>query len=83
MLGHLIEEYESQHYSVEDKVIQPAQLLRSLMEDHKMKQIDIGKIIGSQGLVSSILRGGSISKNVAKKLGDYFKLDSKVFLQLD
>lgn len=82
LLGHLIEEYESDRYSVDTAQITPAQLLRSLMEEHQLKQVDVGKIIGSQGLVSSILNDGSISKNVAKKLGKHFRLDPKVFLKL-
>lgn len=53
-LGTVIHAYEEQHYKMSD--LKGGQILRHLMEEHGLKQADLPKI-GSQGVVSEILRG--------------------------
>ncbi len=53
-LGSLIEHYESQH--LKESKPNPIAVLKNLMKEHKLKQADLREL-GSQGVVSEILRG--------------------------
>jgi len=53
-LGTVIHAYEEQHYKMPD--VKGGQILRHLMEEHGLKQADLPEI-GSQGVLSEILRG--------------------------
>jgi HTH-type transcriptional regulator/antitoxin HigA len=53
-LSVLIEAYDEEHYPIPDA--SPIELLKFLMEQHKLSQADVPEI-GSQGVVSEILRG--------------------------
>jgi HTH-type transcriptional regulator / antitoxin HigA len=53
-LSLLIEAYDEAHYSIPDA--SPIELLKFLMEQHGLSQADLPEI-GSQGVVSEILRG--------------------------
>ena len=64
-LSLLIEAYDRAHHPIPDAT--GAEVLRSLMEEHRLRQSDLPEI-GSQGVVSEIL------------LGKRFGLDPGVFL---
>lgn len=54
LLTFLIEKWDDQHNSLEE--VNPIELLRSLINDHKLKSKDIAEILGvSKGLVSYVL----------------------------
>src|SRR5258708_33964882 len=53
-LGTLVHDYEEQHHPMPQ--ISGADVLRFLMEEHGLTQADLPEI-GSQGVVSDILRG--------------------------
>src|SRR5580704_6853197 len=53
-LSVLIEAYDEEHYPIPDA--SPIELLKFLMEQHGLSQTDLPEI-GSQGVVSEILRG--------------------------
>jgi HTH-type transcriptional regulator/antitoxin HigA len=53
-LSLLVEAYDQEHYPMPDT--SPEELLRFLMEQHGLSQSDLPEI-GSQGVVSEILRG--------------------------
>lgn len=79
LLTLLIETWDEQHNTLSD--LDPIQLLKSLMKDHKMKSNDLAKILGiSKSLVSSMLnyRRG-LSKEIIRKLSAYFKLSQEAF----
>lgn len=79
LLTLLIETWDEQHNTLGD--LDPIQLLKSLMKDHKMKSNDLAKILGiSKSLVSSMLnyRRG-LSKEIIRKLSAYFKLSQEAF----
>jgi len=79
LLTLLIETWDEQHNTLGD--LDPIQLLKSLMKDHKMKSNDLAKILGtSKSLVSSMLnyRRG-LSKENIRKLSEYFKLSQEAF----
>jgi HTH-type transcriptional regulator / antitoxin HigA len=53
-LSVLIEAYDEEHYPIPDA--SPVELIKFLMEQHGLSQADLPEI-GSQGVVSEILRG--------------------------
>lgn len=55
MLGELIGDYDDAHYPSKD--VGPGEMLRFLMGEHGLKQSDLSKELGSQGVVSEILNG--------------------------
>jgi len=80
LLVTLIEDFEEKAYPMGESV-KPADMLRSLMEEHQLKQTDMLDIFGSQGVVSQVLNGKrEVSKAQAKKLAKRFRLPVDVFI---
>lgn len=81
LLTLLIENYDSEHYQVSK--IDPVQIIRSLMEDHNLKAIELAEILSlSKGSISKILNyQKGISKETIRRLSDYFKLGQEIFNQ--
>ena len=77
-IGSLIESYESQNYP--DIEGDPINVLKSLMEEHGLKQSDLPEI-GSQGVVSEIISGKrQLNVRQLKILGERFKVSPIVFV---
>ena len=79
LLELLIENWENKVYTTETK--DPIKLLKSLMEVHQLKSVDLVKILDIQrSAVSQILsyRKG-LSKDVIRKLSNHFKLSQEAF----
>lgn len=80
LLVTLIEDFEEKAYPMGESV-KPSEILRSLMEEHKLKQTDMLDIFGSQGVVSQVLNGKrSISKAQARRLSERFRLPLDIFI---
>ncbi len=80
LLVTLIEDFEEKAYPMGESV-KPADIVRSLMEEHKLKQTDMVEIFGSQGVVSQVLNGKrSISKAQARRLSERFRLPLDIFI---
>jgi len=79
LLTLLIEKYDDEHSTFKES--DPIALLRSLMHDHKLKAQDMTGILGiSKGYISDILNyKKGLSKEVIRKLADYFKLRQEAF----
>ena len=79
LLTFLIEKWDEEHNSLEE--VNPIELLRSLMNDHKLKSKDIAEIMGvSKGLVSDILNyKKGLSKEIIRKLSSHFSLAQESF----
>lgn len=59
----------------------PAGVLRYLMEERGLRQVDLVPILGSKSYVSQILSGHRpIGKDAAGKLGEYFRVRPRSFL---
>ena len=57
-----------------------ADVLELLLEGRGLRQVDLVPIVGSSAYVSQILRGKrGISRTMAKKLGEFFEVDSSLF----
>lgn len=79
LLTLLIEKYDSEHNTFEDA--DPIELLKSLMKDHKMKAVDLAKLLNvSEGLVSDMLNyKKGLSKDTIRILSERFKLNQEAF----
>ena len=76
---NLIESFEARHYQL--KSATPLEILTELVRDRGLKQKDLVPVFGSQGIASEVLNGKrGISKAQAKKLGDFFNIESGVFI---
>ena len=77
-IGSLIETYESQNYP--DIEGDPINALKTLMEEHGLKQSDLPEI-GSQGVVSEIISGKrQLNVRQLKLLSKRFKVSPVVFV---
>lgn len=77
-IGSLVEAYESQKYP--DIEGDPINTLKTLMEEHGLKQSDLPEI-GSQGVVSEIISGKrQLNVRQLKLLGARFKVSPVVFV---
>lgn len=79
LLTLLIETWDTAHRTSTD--LDPVQLLRSFIKDHNLKAKDLVEILGiSKGYVSDILNyKKGLSKEVIRKLADYFKVSQEAF----
>lgn len=79
LLTVLIEKYDQENNTFEE--VDPIQLLISLMDDHNLKSKNLVDILGvSKGLVSDILNyKKGLSKEVIRKLAEYFSMNQEVF----
>ena len=79
LLVLLIEKYDEEHNIFED--VRPIELLKSLMKDHKMKAVDVAKLLRvSEGLVSDMLNyKKGLSKETIRILSERFKLKQEAF----
>lgn len=76
----LIEAFERERYPM-GSIATPIDALKSLMEEHELKQKDVLDIFGSQGIASEILSGKrEISKAHAKKLSERFHVPADLFI---
>ncbi|MEL6439728.1 MAG: transcriptional regulator [Cyanobacteria bacterium J06621_8] len=83
LLVKLIEDYEENKYDLQEwQDLPPHEILQHLLEVSNTKQADlVGVISSSKGLISAIVNGKrSISKDQAKKLGEYFNISPGLFI---
>jgi HTH-type transcriptional regulator/antitoxin HigA len=80
VLVTLIEHYDTEHTKFPE--IAPLEILKSLLEDHKLTAADLSRILGaSRQLGPMILRGErNITADHARTLGAHFKLSPGAFL---
>lgn len=79
LLSALVERYEDE--TEEFPGSPPHRILRFLMEQNDLQQVDLVKIFGSSGRVSEVINGKrGISKTQAKALGDFFKVSPELFI---
>ena len=77
-LGTLLHAYEEQHHPMPD--CSGADVLRFLIEEHGLTQADLPEI-GSQGVVSDILRGKrELNVRQIRALAKRFQVSPAVFL---
>jgi len=79
-LGHYIEEFETKNYPFDP--VKPNDFLLYLLENRNIKRKElIGPVFNSESALSRACNGlRKITVDQAKKLGEFFKIDFKVFL---
>ena len=79
LLSLLVEQYEEEHYDIEDAP--PHEVLKHLMEARDLAQKDLVPLFGSSGRASEAINGvRPISKSQAKALAQYFKVSAELFI---
>ena len=79
LVSLLVETYEEENVRIPDAA--PAAVLAHFMEEHGLKQSDLTPELGSQSVVSDILRGKrKISAAQAKALGERFSVSPAAFI---
>jgi HTH-type transcriptional regulator/antitoxin HigA len=79
LLTVLVEAFEDANYGLEGST--PDSRLRSLMEEHGLRQRDLLDVFGSRGIASEVVSGKrAISKAQAKKLAEVFHVPADLFL---
>jgi len=79
LLTVLIEAFEDANYALEGST--SGSRLRSLMEEHGLRQRDLLNVFGSRGIASEVVSGKrAISKAQAKKLAELFHVPADIFL---
>jgi len=77
-LADQVKAYEDENFQIPEAA--PNEVLRFLMEQHGLKQEDLGKC-ASQSRISDILSGKrSISKEIAKRFAHHFHVRADLFL---
>jgi HTH-type transcriptional regulator/antitoxin HigA len=80
VIGMLVAQYEDENTPGLESA-KPPEVLKFLMEQHGLKQSDLRKEIGTQGVVSEILSGSrKINARQAKALAKRFGVSPVVFL---
>jgi HTH-type transcriptional regulator/antitoxin HigA len=79
LLTLLIEKWDSEHNT--HKNLDPVELLKALMEEHKLEPNDLMKLLGvSKGMVSGILNyHKGLSKENIQILASHFKIAQEAF----
>jgi len=79
LLALLIEKYDEEHNIFDE--VGPIEILKSLLKDHKMKAVDLAKLLNvSEGLVSDMLSyKKGLSKETIRILSERFKLRQEAF----
>jgi HTH-type transcriptional regulator / antitoxin HigA len=77
----LIEKFEDENYPI--PVANPLKVLQHLMEAKDLIQENLVGVIGSRGVVSEVMNGKrNISNAQAKALGEFFSVESSLFISL-
>ena len=78
LLTVLIEAYEDEHYPI--RAATPVEALMELMEANNLKQKDLGPLLGSESVVSEVLRGKrELNKHHIERLSKRFGVSPAVF----
>jgi HTH-type transcriptional regulator/antitoxin HigA len=79
ILMRLIEDFEENTYPIDEAP--PRTVLKVLMEDRGLKQIDLAPLLGGRSRISDVLAGKrQISKAQAKVLSAFFKVPADLFI---
>jgi HTH-type transcriptional regulator / antitoxin HigA len=78
LLTVLVESFENKHYPVPDAG--PLDIIRHLMEVHKLRQKDLADVFGTESIVSDVLNGKrDLAKEHIRRLSTRFNVSPAVF----
>ena len=80
-ISTFVEKYDAEHHAIKAADLSPAELLRSLMDEHGMNESDLGWLLGDRSLGHRILTGErELSKAHIRTLAEHFALSPSAFL---
>jgi HTH-type transcriptional regulator/antitoxin HigA len=80
-IATFVEKYEAEHHPIGGSKMTPVQLIRSLMQEHRMNESDLGRLLGDRSLGHRILSGErELSKVHIRVLADHFSLNPAALL---
>jgi HTH-type transcriptional regulator/antitoxin HigA len=80
-ISTFVKKYESEHHAIEKSALSPVQLIRSLLDEHKMNESDLGRLLGDRSLGHRILSGErELSKVHIRMLAEHFCLNPAALL---
>jgi HTH-type transcriptional regulator/antitoxin HigA len=78
LLTLLVEEYETKHHPVPQAG--PLDIIRHLMEAHRLRQKDLADVFGTESIVSDVLNGKrDLAKEHIRRLSARFHVSPSVF----
>jgi len=78
LLTVLVEEYEAKHHPLPEAG--PLDIIRHLMEAHKLRQKDLVDVFGTESIVSDVLNGKrDLTKEHIRRLSTRFHVSPAVF----
>jgi HTH-type transcriptional regulator/antitoxin HigA len=79
LLTHLVERFEEKTYQMGNAT--PSEMVAFLLEQRGIKPAALVEVLGSRGRVSEIMAAKrSISKEQAKRLGEFFHVSAAAFI---
>ncbi len=77
-----ISKYEKKHHALKLAELSPGELLLSFMDEHRLKQVDIAKILSvSSGVANELVKGKrELTKEHCARLGAHFSVSPALFL---
>jgi HTH-type transcriptional regulator / antitoxin HigA len=80
-LATFVERYEAERKFLGRAKLTPAELLRSLLEEHGLSASDLGRLLGDRSLGQRILSGQrQLSKGHIRTLAEHFRLNPAALL---
>lgn len=80
VLGILVEAYEDEHFPIDTP--SPVEAIKFRMEQLGLKQVDVGRIIGSKSRASEILSGKrSLTLPMIRSLSEELDIPTEVLVQ--
>lgn len=81
VIAEFISDYEKKSHVIDDSDVSPLEILKYLLDEHKMSGSGLGRLLGSRTLGPAILNGDrQLSKAHIRILSDFFKVDAGLFL---
>jgi HTH-type transcriptional regulator/antitoxin HigA len=78
LLTVLVEDYEAKHHPMPEA--SPLDIIRHLMEAHKLRQKDLVDVFGTESIVSDVLNGKrDLAKEHIRRLSKRFHVSPSVF----
>jgi len=79
MLSVLVQDYDDKHHKLPETT--PDRIVRVLMENRGLKQVDLLPIFGSRSVASDVINGKrEPSKAHIRKLAEFFRVPAELFL---
>jgi len=80
-LANFVESYEAVRFPIDESLTAPLDMLKFLLEENGMTDLDLGQLLGDPALGAEILAGRqSLNEAHAKKLAERFKVKPELFI---